>query len=331
MRHSEHHSLPTGLRKAKVFLEDEYLHDIQTVNDQIYFYYRAKCFHSFKAREDPHNLKLVFCISSGEVKYAYCGPTCAAGKSGFCNHILALMLKVGKYSLYDCQDVRDLKHEDDENPATACTSALQNWHRSRLDGIHPQPVMEVVVSNPNTAEKGKKTGVGCLLNEARRGPSDSKEKLQNLIQSLEQHRSKLGITQAVDVASIDTLLAIDTRFGQCPVGSFGSYQLSFTESNFSFTSSGFQEATRCMATELPAYPSFPLDDCNGCLEEPDSLSDKERELLNKLKVNFIEANSLEQKTQDQADCEEWKRERKVRFIASNFAKIVRRQETMTNL
>ena len=324
-QNSEHHSLPTGLRKAKAFLEDEYLHDIQTAHDQRYFYYRAKCFHSFKTREDPHNLKLALCISSGEVKYAFCGPTCAAGKSGFCNHILALMLKVCKYSLYDCKDVRDLKHEEDENPATACTSALQNWHRSRLDGIHAQPVMEVVVSDPTAADKGKKTGVVCLLNEARRGPSDNNESLQTLVQSLEHHSSKLGIAQVVDTASIDTLPKIDTRFGQCPVGSFGCYQLSLTESNFSFMSSGFEEVTRCVAEEFPPYPSFPLDDFNGCLEVPESLSDKERELLNKLKVDVIGANSLEQKTQDQADCEEWKRERKLRFTASNFGKIVRRQ------
>ena len=52
---------------------------------------RAKCFHSFKVREEPHNLKLALCIVSGEVEYAYCGPSCTAGKSGFCNHILALM------------------------------------------------------------------------------------------------------------------------------------------------------------------------------------------------------------------------------------------------
>ena len=37
------------------------------------------------------NLKLALCIVSGEVEYAYCGPSCTAGKSGFCNHILALM------------------------------------------------------------------------------------------------------------------------------------------------------------------------------------------------------------------------------------------------
>ena len=45
------------------------------------------------------------------------------------------------------------------------------------------------------------------------------------------------------------------------------------------------------------------------------------ELLDKLKLDVIEANTLEQKTQNQADCEEWKRERKLRFTASNFGKI----------
>ena len=84
--------LPTGLRKAKGFLADEYLHDIQTYHDERYFYYRAKCFHSFKTREEPH--KLALCIVSGEVEHAYCGPSCAAGKSGFCNNVLAFMMKV---------------------------------------------------------------------------------------------------------------------------------------------------------------------------------------------------------------------------------------------
>lgn len=325
---ADNHTLPTGLRKAKAFLADEYLHEIQTHHDQRYFYYRAKCFHSFKTREEPHNLKLALCIVSGEVEHAYCGPSCAAGKSGFCNHILAFMMKVCKYSLFGCENVRELRDEEDENPRTACTSALQSWHRSRLDGIRSQPVMEVVVSNPvSAADKSKKTGVTCLLTEARRGESDTNNKLTNLIQSLEQHNAKMGITQVVDIASLDNLPVVDTRFGPCPVGSYGSYQLSFTESNFSYISSfdGTQEAARCTATEFPKYPSFPLDDCNGSLVTPDNLTEKEQELLKRLSVNVIEANTLEQKTREQAGCAEWMQERKHRFTASNFGKISRRQ------
>ena len=49
-----------------------------------------------------------------------------------------------------------LKDEEDENPTTACTSALQTWHKSRLDGIQSQPVMKVVISYPgNNADKLK--------------------------------------------------------------------------------------------------------------------------------------------------------------------------------
>ena len=97
-----------------------------------------------------------------------------------------------------------------------------------LAEIHAQPVMEVVISNLlNIADKSKKTGVACLLTKIRRGESDNNAKLENLIESLEQHSSKKGITQVVDSASLDTFPTLDTRFGPCPVGSHGSYQISF--------------------------------------------------------------------------------------------------------
>ena len=89
-----HHSVPIGFKKAKTYLEDEYLHDIHTNFDQQYFYYRCKCFRSFKRYESPHNLIIALRLISGEVVYANCGPSCAGGKSGFCNHVLALMLKI---------------------------------------------------------------------------------------------------------------------------------------------------------------------------------------------------------------------------------------------
>ena len=52
---------------------------------------------------------------------------------------------------------------------------------------------------------------------------------------------------------------------------------------------------------------------------------KYRELLDSLTVNLIEATSLEEKTRGQSESEEWVKERKLRFNASNFGKIVRRQ------
>ena len=36
---TEKHSIPTNLKKAKTFLQDEYLKDIEANNDQRYFYF----------------------------------------------------------------------------------------------------------------------------------------------------------------------------------------------------------------------------------------------------------------------------------------------------
>ena len=43
-QNSEHHSLPRRLRKAKAFLEDEYLCNIQTAHDQMVFLLPCKVF-----------------------------------------------------------------------------------------------------------------------------------------------------------------------------------------------------------------------------------------------------------------------------------------------
>ena len=57
----EHRSIPTGLRKAKMFLEDEYLESIRCSQDQSYFYVKANCCHSFRKNDLPHSLKLALC------------------------------------------------------------------------------------------------------------------------------------------------------------------------------------------------------------------------------------------------------------------------------
>ena len=53
---ADHHSIPTNLRKAKTFLKDEYLKDIEANSDQRYFYLRSKCYHSFRKKDAPHTL-----------------------------------------------------------------------------------------------------------------------------------------------------------------------------------------------------------------------------------------------------------------------------------
>ena len=83
----EHHTLPTALIKAKRFLDEEYLEDIQCASDQTYFFVKSKCCHSFRKHDQTHTLQNALCILSGEVGSACCSSV--AGKVGFCNHVLA--------------------------------------------------------------------------------------------------------------------------------------------------------------------------------------------------------------------------------------------------
>ena len=72
----EHHSVPTSLRKAKTFLDDEYLHEIMATSDDKYFYFRSKCYHSYRKNDPPHELKITLCILNGTVIHGSC--TCVA-------------------------------------------------------------------------------------------------------------------------------------------------------------------------------------------------------------------------------------------------------------
>ena len=137
-------------------------------------YLRAKCYHSFKKSEAPHNLRFTLCIVSGQVLHATC--SCKAGKVGYCNHVLALMFKACKFSLFDSKATDDLCQDEDEQPDLACTSQLQKWHKKgRGDKISAQPVMEVTITKTKLDDTKSREGVKCLLYEARSNPSHDVE------------------------------------------------------------------------------------------------------------------------------------------------------------
>ena len=306
-----HISLPSGLAKAKTYLQDDYLYDIQTNYDQRYFFYRVKCFYSFKRNENPHNLDLVLCIVSGDMMYADCGLSCAAGKAGFCNHILTLMLKVCKYSLYNCVNVTELKDEVDQNSSTVCTLALQTWHKPRVEGISPYPVIEIVVLTTKLRDH-KSFGIACQLYEARK--VNRKSKLQEFVSSVQSIDSNLGLIQTCDVSKIGEGVLAETRFGESPAGSFGSYQITFQESNFKVTCKIPVNSARQLGTPFNTsahYPSLPLDDFNDDLNLP---NDMEKIIVDGLSVNLLKTNQIEEETRALHTCETWVQQRKLDLL-----------------
>ena len=136
---------PRLCAKSYNVFERQIFNNLSAASDNTYFYLRCQCHHNFRKNHPPHNLKVAVWIFSGEVKNASC--SCVACQVGFCNHFLALLLKLCKFSLYECESVTDLENEDNMQPKRICTSTLQQWHRKgRGDCINPQPVMEVLVT-----------------------------------------------------------------------------------------------------------------------------------------------------------------------------------------
>ena len=69
------------------------------------------------------------------------GSLCVAVKSGFCKHVLAMMPKVCNFTLHNYKNVTELQHEAFENCLATCTSTLQRWHQSRIEGTTPCPIL----------------------------------------------------------------------------------------------------------------------------------------------------------------------------------------------
>lgn len=331
------HTVPTCIRKATTFLNDEYLKEILASSNEKFFYFKALCHHSYKKNDPPHHLKIKLCLLSGEVIHANC--TCVAGKVGFCNHILALMLKICKFSLYESTSVNELDTEDDMNPKQACTSQLQQWHRKgREDCISPKAVMDCMVfktSLQDTSKSRKEPGVKCLLYEARTNPKSSQENEKKLKEQLQKINPKMALAQILNPSCTLNTQYVATKFGKSPEGSFSSYQLSFTEDNFKvfldINSVPRQDSN--FSTPLLAFPRFPINEPTGDFEIPPGLNEQENDLLKSLQVDSDQVAEIERKTQAQGDCEEWRKERQFRFTASNFSQICcrkRQHETLVN-
>ena len=96
---TKNHSVLTSMKKATTFLNDEYLKDTKACSDSHYFYFKCQCFHSYRKNDKPHDLRLAIYLITGEVKHAFC--SCVAGRIGFFNHVLALMMKVSLFSFYE--------------------------------------------------------------------------------------------------------------------------------------------------------------------------------------------------------------------------------------
>ena len=104
------------LDRGRKFKEERYISSdyIFTHADENYFYIKGQC----KASMRPEKRRLFARLNrlTCEVENAYC--SCPAGKSGYCNHVMALLLEIAEYSLKGHKRVPE---------EVACTSQMRAW------------------------------------------------------------------------------------------------------------------------------------------------------------------------------------------------------------
>ena len=203
------------LRRGSQFKEERYVSadTIFTGTSEEGFPIKSKCEASMK--KEYHCQTVTLQHESGDIISAYC--TCKAGKSSYCNHIMALLLELAEYSLYELTDVRS---------EVACTSKARKWGIPGEKDFPKEPILSTTIQR-NLAFRGIKS---TLYNQC---PSSSHyvdmDKLGALQNTLRLSNKHIGFAHTIPPT--DKASAVKATFGMQALGSPLPYQLTPVEFN----------------------------------------------------------------------------------------------------
>ena len=163
------------LDRGRKFKEERYISadSIYTRYDEKLFCFKAVCKASMK--KEKRNILVQLDRTTGNVHHAEC--SCPAGQSGYCNHVMALLLEVADYSLNQLQNVPE---------EVACTSRSRQW------GIPTESSMKAPVMSTVVQKKPTKKGIQCTIYDPKRieKPENVRLHVKELQQSLQKLDSK---------------------------------------------------------------------------------------------------------------------------------------------
>ena len=124
--------------RGRVFKHERFLSSdsVYTAFNLLYFYAKARCKASMK--KELRNVPIQLCKRTGELYKATC--SCPAGKSGYCNHVIALLYEIAEYSLNQLTEVPQEK---------ACTSVLRKWGVPGNKEVVKESVMRTTLISSN--------------------------------------------------------------------------------------------------------------------------------------------------------------------------------------
>jgi len=122
------------LDRGRRFKEERYISSdsVYTASQNNMFYVKAVCKASMK--KEFRDIEIVINKLSSNVISAKC--TCPAGKSSYCNHIMALLLELADYSLNQYIEVPS---------ETSCTSKSRQWGIPSKNKVFKDPISFTVI------------------------------------------------------------------------------------------------------------------------------------------------------------------------------------------
>lgn len=307
------------------FYVGRYIHDIWCQMTNSYYFVKCKSFRSQSKSSEPHSLWV--CLPLNKIEChplkAYC--TCVAGASGFCNHIVALLYQISHYSKSGTTTIPD---------DISKTSVAQAWDTPRIEGIAPEPVMQVIVKKAKLDATKSTKSVECSLYEAR-----SPDNIANVSETLTQVKEIMckknplyGFSYMVNENENMNTEYVKTTLGTyVPTGSLLSYQLALSEGNFHVQcDNDLFDQFRCMhngcVNDSHTIPVYSMTETLKEFTAHRSLDHDIMSFVDNLCMSISNCKEIERKTQNQSSSNLWWSERKYRFTASDFGELCKRKK-----
>ena len=178
------------LDRGRKFKCERYLSadSVYTKWDIKYFHAKCDCKASMKKEKRKVTVKLK--RENGEVESGSC--SCPAGNSGYCNHVMALLLELADYSLAQLTTVPE---------EIACTSRLRQWGVPGEKSTPKSPIMETVVKKLPT-----KKGISTTLYDPRKKQTISFDKVNKMQQNLRTINTHIGFENCMPPLSHNSSL-----------------------------------------------------------------------------------------------------------------------------
>ena len=143
--------------------------------------------------------------------------SCPAGKSGYCNHVMALLLELADYSL------RGLKKVPEEK---ACTSVARQWGIPGNKDLPKAPVMSTTIK-----KQADKQGISSTLYDPRIYVDNERfmQKVKKFKLQIMNIDKRIGFGHCIPHETVDY---VNTKYGDFPLGSPISFHLQPIEDNF---------------------------------------------------------------------------------------------------